>query len=153
MNANEDFIHVFEDHDWVEPKTLVEVADGGIIAAMNSFTHEELELAHVLQAIIVAITIGTYIGEHRPVFNKYSVDVIRKMTLEEYTSLLESLSLDDLDDFFQQIEVNQLGRVGRATRREARKPEVMRYLEDSKAELQRLRNEHLELSIKQQKLR
>ena len=133
MNAKESLINVFTEHDWIEPKILVELADSGIIAAMNSFTNEELEMTHVLQAIIIAITIGTYIGEHRPIFNKYSKDIIKKMTLEEYTSLLGSLALDDLDLFYQQIEVNQLGHVGHATCHEARHPDVMKYLEDSKA--------------------
>ena len=73
MKATPDLIQVFKEHDWIEPRILVEVANSGIIATMDYFTNEELELKHVLQAIIFAITIGSYIGEARPVINKYGV--------------------------------------------------------------------------------
>ena len=63
MKATPDLIQVFKEHDWIEPRILVEVANSGIIATMDYFTNEELELKHVLQAIIFAITIGSYIGK------------------------------------------------------------------------------------------
>ena len=137
MKANPKLIEVFKEHDWIEPKTLVEVANSWISATMDYFTNEELELDYVLQAIIYAITIGSYIGESCPVFNKYAAEVLKKMTLEEYTSLLESKALNNLDSFYQQIEVKQLGQLGRSISCEARHPDVMRYLERSRLALER----------------